>query len=75
MTRKKTCYPVTERLPFDSPRAMAEYWGREALRAIRRAVTEPTYVTIEDLAMNDAVRFTRMAYWRAMQVTRYKHEP
>lgn len=67
--RRASRHPVTEHLPFDDHRAMAAYWGDQALYAIRQAVAHPTYTTHEDLALNQAVRATRMAVWHAAKVT------
>jgi hypothetical protein len=71
----KTRHPVTVHLPFDNHRAMAAHWGEESVRAIRAAVAQPHYTTIEDLEMLHAVRCAKQAYYHGMKVTKYRNEP
>jgi hypothetical protein len=61
-------HPVTHRLNFNDHRAMADWWGLEALGSIRNAIATPRPATIEDLDMLHAVRATRMAVWHAEKV-------
>lgn len=61
-------HPITEALDFSDDRAMAAYWGTEAVRAIRRAVAQPAPQTIWDHDLDHAVRATKMAWWHALKI-------
>ncbi len=63
-----TRHPVTQRLAFEDHRAMAAFWGEEAIKSLREAIANPRYVTREDLALFHAVRAARIAWWHALKI-------
>jgi len=72
MARRATRHPVTTRLPIESNRQMAAWWGEQAIAAIRAAVATPRPATIDDLDLHHAVRAARFAWWHATKVTNRK---
>ena len=64
-------HPVTVHLPFDDHRAMAAYWGREAMVALAAAIADPV-PRMHELELNHAVRSAKMAHWHWTKLRRIK---
>lgn len=61
----KERHPVTVKIDFSNHKTMVAYWADEMLWAVRQAITNPHFATIEDLNLNHVVRCARAAYYHA----------